>query len=182
VVTQKKLTHSVAGLLRRGHHFRADLQIRQRHRYVRLEREGVSDSAACRDLDVQEFGVLVLIRWNVVYERHLTGINFTTGQSRVPSWTDRVLWKCNPFTHSDSVNLKYYSNVPELKDSDHRCVCVIDTLTVDRLKHRCRVCPELRSCSPRRPVVARLEVSLRAESSKSDGESSELKSSACAVQ
>uniref|UniRef100_A0A7S1SVF3 Inositol polyphosphate-related phosphatase domain-containing protein n=2 Tax=Tetraselmis chuii TaxID=63592 RepID=A0A7S1SVF3_9CHLO len=76
----------------------------------------------------------------------------SSAKSRVPSWTDRVLWKCNPFTHSDSVNLKYYSNVPELKDSDHR------------------------------PVVARLEVSLRAESSKSDGESSEIKSSACAIQ
>ena len=41
-------------------------------------------------------------------------------QARVPSWTDRVLWKCNPATHPGSVRLLHYSSVPEMRESDHR--------------------------------------------------------------
>jgi len=43
----------------------------------------------------------------------------TSSKARIPSWTDRVLWKSKlPGT----VELLHYSSVPELKTSDHRAV------------------------------------------------------------
>ena len=45
-----------------------------------------------------------------------TDVYDSSGKSRVPSWCDRVLWRCN----TDAVELLQYTHVPQLKVSDHR--------------------------------------------------------------
>ncbi|KAL0055091.1 hypothetical protein WJX82_006902 [Trebouxia sp. C0006] len=47
-----------------------------------------------------------------------TDVYDSSGKSRVPSWCDRVLWRCN----TDAVELLQYTHVPQLKVSDHRPV------------------------------------------------------------
>ncbi|KAL0022453.1 hypothetical protein WJX79_002592 [Trebouxia sp. C0005] len=47
-----------------------------------------------------------------------TDVYDSSGKSRVPSWCDRVLWRCN----TDTVELLQYTHVPQLKVSDHRPV------------------------------------------------------------
>ena len=45
-----------------------------------------------------------------------TDVYDSSGKSRIPSWCDRVLWRCN----TDTVELLQYTHVPQLKVSDHR--------------------------------------------------------------
>lgn len=48
-----------------------------------------------------------------------TDVYDSSAKSRIPSWCDRVLWRCNSDA-DDTVELLQYTNVPQLKVSDHR--------------------------------------------------------------
>lgn len=43
----------------------------------------------------------------------------TSAKRRIPSWCDRVLWRCHQDAF-DSVELLQYTSIPQLKVSDHR--------------------------------------------------------------
>ncbi|KAK9820598.1 hypothetical protein WJX72_012152 [[Myrmecia] bisecta] len=49
----------------------------------------------------------------------------TSAKMRTPSWTDRILWKCNPHTWPNGVHLLHYSHVSDVKLSDHRPVAAV---------------------------------------------------------
>lgn len=45
----------------------------------------------------------------------------TSSKLRIPSWTDRILWKVNPAAGMHrAVEVLHYGSVPEIKVSDHR--------------------------------------------------------------
>ena len=48
-----------------------------------------------------------------------TDVYDSSAKSRIPSWCDRVLWRCNTDAF-DAVELLQYTHVPQLKVSDHR--------------------------------------------------------------
>ena len=50
-----------------------------------------------------------------------TDVYDSSAKSRIPSWCDRVLWRCNSDAY-DTVELLQYTHVPQLKVSDHRYV------------------------------------------------------------
>lgn len=73
-----------------------------------------------------------------------TDVYDSTAKSRIPSWCDRVLWRCNTDA-SESVELLQYKDVPQLKVSDHRYEC----------NSHGRVC----TMSEYKPVVYRCDMS-----------------------
>ena len=48
-----------------------------------------------------------------------TDVYDSSSKSRIPSWCDRILWRCNTDA-LDNVQLLQYTHVPQLKVSDHR--------------------------------------------------------------
>lgn len=49
-----------------------------------------------------------------------TDVYDSSAKSRIPSWCDRVLWRCSNSDIFDAVELLQYTHVPQLKVSDHR--------------------------------------------------------------
>jgi len=52
----------------------------------------------------------------------------TSKKKRIPSWTDRVLWRCQ---RSDMIRLLRYDRAGSIKSSDHRPVFAHFTVAVD---------------------------------------------------
>ena len=57
----------------------------------------------------------------------------TSKKKRCPSWTDRVLWRCNEIEKFPVLNTEYVA-VEELKMSDHRPVKASFTVTLEVLQ------------------------------------------------
>merc|ERR1711991_537679 len=73
------------------------------------------------------------IRFPPTYRYQRESLNFTThgNPPRVPSYTDRILWRSHPSEDAvDAVHLERYDSVPEIGTSDHKPVVATFTLDV----------------------------------------------------
>eukprot|EP00958_Prasinococcus_capsulatus_P027935 scaffold6055_cov242-Prasinococcus_capsulatus_cf.AAC.1 len=52
----------------------------------------------------------------------------TSSKARIPSWTDRVQWRCDPVC-PQRVRLVQYSSLPHVRYSDHRPVVALFNIT-----------------------------------------------------
>lgn len=51
-----------------------------------------------------------------------TNVYDTSAKQRTPSWTDRVLWRCNGALPANAVQLHTYTSLPAMMVSDHKYV------------------------------------------------------------
>ena len=62
----------------------------------------------------------------------------TSTKLRIPSWTDRILWKTRKSSNAQSVSLLYYASIASVKISDHRPVAAGFDVDLHHLRSQCQ--------------------------------------------
>ncbi|GMH38325.1 hypothetical protein BSKO_06209 [Bryopsis sp. KO-2023] len=57
----------------------------------------------------------------------------TSSKSRIPSWTDRILWKTGKGVDVGTVSLQQYTSLPSIKNSDHKPVVALFEVDLGRI-------------------------------------------------
>lgn len=66
------------------------------------------------------------------FDRH-TDTYDTSSKNRIPSWTDRILWKTRSGVRPGTMLLQYYSSVSSIKVSDHKPVVALFDIDLNKI-------------------------------------------------